>query len=227
MKRQFFIYLSLLFFNFAGAQIHEIGVFLGGNNYIGDIGKTTYVNPNQLAYGVMYKWNRSTRHSWRASYIQGKITGNDSESEAPNRNLRGYSFENTVKELTLGLEFNFFDFNLHELKKQVTPYVFSGLSFTQYKGLFFKNGKTTSDADHGTATIPMIVGVKSNLLPKLILGFEVGARYTFADDLDGSNPTNKSLSQLKFGNINSNDWYMFTGFTLTYTFGNKPCFCPD
>jgi len=45
--------------------------------------------------------------------------------------------------------------------------------------------------------------------------------------LDGSNPTNKSISQLKFGNLNSNDWYMFTGFTITYTFGNKPCFCPD
>jgi hypothetical protein len=59
------------------------------------------------------------------------------------------------------------------------------------------------------------------------LGLEVGARYTFADDLDGSNPTNKSISQLKFGNLNSNDWYMFTGFTITYTFGNKPCFCPD
>jgi len=209
------------------AQIHEIGAFLGGTNYIGDIGKTTYVNPNELAYGVLYKWNRSTRHSWRASYIQGKITGNDSESEAPNRNLRGYRFENTVKELTVGLEFNFFEFNLHELKQQVTPYVFGGLSLTQYEGLFFKNGQPTSDANHGTATLPMIVGVKSNISPRLILGLEVGARYTFADDLDGSNPTNKSISQLKFGNLNSNDWYMFTGFTITYTFGNKPCFCPD
>ncbi|MDX1317352.1 MAG: DUF6089 family protein, partial [Xanthomarina gelatinilytica] len=22
-----------------------------------------------------------------------------------------------------------------------------------------------------------------------------------------------------------NDWYMFTGVTLTYTFGRKPCYC--
>jgi hypothetical protein len=44
------------------AQIHEIGVFLGGNNYIGDLGKMTYVNPNQLAYGVLYKWNLSLIH---------------------------------------------------------------------------------------------------------------------------------------------------------------------
>jgi hypothetical protein len=31
-----------------------------------------------------------------------------------------------VKEVSLGLEFNFFDFNLHELKRQITPYVYSG-----------------------------------------------------------------------------------------------------
>ena len=73
----------------------------------------------------------------------------------------------------------------------------------------------------------MIVGIKSNIFPKLILGVEIGARYTFADDIDGSNPTNDNLQSLKFGNINSNDWYVFSGFTLTYTFGEKPCYCFD
>ena len=31
----------------------------------------------------------------------------------------------------------------------------------------------------------------------------------------------------KFGNTNNKDWYVFTGFTLTYTFGNKPCYCRE
>jgi hypothetical protein len=59
----------------------------------------------------------------------------------------------------------------------------------------------------------------------LILGVEVGARYTMTDNLDGSNPKNKNLAPLRFGDINSKDWYVFSGFTLTFTFGNKPCYC--
>ena len=43
----------------------------------------------------------------------------------------------------------------------------------------------------------------------LILALEVGARYTFTDNLDGSNPKNDNL--IKFGNINNNDWYVFQG----------------
>jgi hypothetical protein len=73
----------------------------------------------------------------------------------------------------------------------------------------------------------MIVGVKSNVMPNLILGVEVGARYTMTDNLDGSLPKNENLEPLKFGNINSKDWYVFSGFTLTYTFGEKPCYCAD
>jgi hypothetical protein len=209
------------------SQIHEVGVFLGGSNYIGEIGPTTYIAPSEPVIGILYKWNKSPRHSYRFSYTQSKITSNDLDSNEPSRRQRGYHFENNIKEVSLGLEFNFFDFNLHELQRQFTPYVYSGISYTQYNGLFFVNGETRSDADHGTIAIPMTVGVKTNLNNRFIIGLEVGARYTFADDIDGSNPTNKNLEQLKFGNINNNDWYVFSGLTLTYTFGEKPCYCAD
>ena len=66
----------------------------------------------------------------------------------------------------------------------------------------------------------MIVGIKSNLSPSLILALEAGARYTLTDNVDGSFNQN-------FGNINNNDWYVFSGVTLTYTFGNKPCYCVE
>jgi hypothetical protein len=71
----------------------------------------------------------------------------------------------------------------------------------------------------------MIVGIKHNILPRWIIAAEVGARYTFADDIDGSYPTDENLRNLKFGNLNSKDWFVFTGITLTYTFGNEPCYC--
>lgn len=226
MKR-IFLFIFILGLTKLNAQIHEVGVFLGGSNYIGDVGKANYVNPNELAYGLIYKWNKSPRHSWRISYTQSKITANDLDSDVPGRFKRGYDFENNIKELSLGLEFNFFDFNLHNFDKLVTPYVYSGLSYTNYDELYVVNGVSKIDINHGTFAIPMIVGVKSNIMPNLILGVEVGARYTMTDNLDGSLPKNENLEPLKFGNINSKDWYVFSGFTLTYTFGEKPCYCAD
>jgi hypothetical protein len=36
-----------------------------------------------------------------------KITSNDLDSKEPSRSQRGYHFENSIKEVSLGLEFNF------------------------------------------------------------------------------------------------------------------------
>ena len=73
----------------------------------------------------------------------------------------------------------------------------------------------------------MVIGYKTSFRDNIVLGLEIGARYTFTDAIDGSNPVKdkKDFDSLKFGNINSNDWYMFMGITLTYTFGQKPCYC--
>lgn len=228
MKKILVLFSCFIFNTAINAQINEIGVFLGGSNFIGDVGKTDYVAPNELAFGLLYKWNKSPRHSYRFSYTQSTISGNDLDSKVPGRNQRGYNFENSIKELSAGLEFNFFDFNLHEtFKKKITPYVYSGISYFIFDELFVVGNETKVDYTSGAVAIPMVVGVKSNIIKNFILGFEVGARYTFSDNLDGSNPTNENLQTLKFGNINSNDWYVFTGFTLTYTFTQKPCYCAD
>lgn len=210
------------------AQINEIGVFLGGANYIGEVGPTTYIAPKDAALGLIYKWNRSTRHSYRISYTYGKISSNDLDTDVTDRNLRGYKFENTIHEISAGMEFNFFEFDLHNLKRQFTPYVFTGLSYFSYNELYFSASDVAEeDGRERQLAIPMIVGVKARINRRFVLGLEVGARYTFTDNLDGSNPKNDELSSLQFGNINSKDWYVFTGFTLTYTFGENPCFCPQ
>ena len=225
--RRLFILIFLIFGLTSKAQIHEIGVFLGGSNFVGDVGKTNYIAPNEFAYGILYRWNKSPRHAWRVSYTQSKITARDKNASSPARKQRNYDFENNIKELSVGLEFNFFDFNLHDFNPKFTPYVYSGLSYTRYDGLYFVNGHTELDGSYGTLAIPMILGVKTKLINNLIIGIEAGARYSFKDDLDGSNPTNEKYENLKFGNTDSNDWYVFTGLTLTYTFGKKPCYCRE
>ncbi|KQB40601.1 DUF6089 family protein [Flavobacterium aquidurense] len=227
MKKIFNLLLCFFPFITLNAQINEIGVFLGGSNFVGDVGSTTYINPDKLAFGILYKWNKSPRHSYRFSYTQSTVSGNDRDSEETGRNRRGYSFDNTIKELSAGLEFNFFDFNLHDYHPKITPYIYSGLSYFMYDKLYVTGGQTKKDKNGGSIAIPMTLGIKSNITPHLILGAEVGARYTFTDDIDGSNPSSGNLKPLHFGNLNNNDWYVFSGVTLTYTFGQKPCYCAE
>ncbi|WP_262709731.1 type IX secretion system protein PorG [Flavobacterium nackdongense] len=207
------------------AQIHEVGVFVGGSNYIGDVGSTTYIAPNQPAMGILYKYNRNPRLAYRFSLNGAYYQADDLDSKEPGRNQRGYHFRNSIKEVSLGLEFNFFDFNLHEVERKYTPYVHSGINYLRIRDSHLDSSNIVTQERIGAFAIPVTVGIKSNVWPHLILALEVGARYTFTDNLDGSNPTDDSWT--KFGNINNNDWYVFSGLTLTYTFGNKPCYCAE
>jgi hypothetical protein len=217
--------LLLLFFFTTNAQIHELGFFAGGSNYIGDVGLTTYISPNQPVFGILYKWNKSPRHSYRFSLNGAHVSANDLDSKEPSRRQRGYSFKNSIKEVSFGLEFNFFDFNLHDSKTKITPYVYSGISYFRQNDAYSTSKIVTVRKDVGALAIPIGIGIKSNVSPHFVIGLEVGTRYTFTDNLDGSNPKDESL--IKFGNINNNDWYVFSGLTLAYTFGNKPCYCAE
>ena len=107
MKRIIFILVLIVTSLNSRAQINELGVFVGGANYIGDVGPTNYIAPNEPAFGIIYKWNRSPRHSWRASFTYADIKSKDIDSDETSRQQRGYEFKNTIKELSLGLEFNF------------------------------------------------------------------------------------------------------------------------
>lgn len=224
MKRLYLAIIAALLCFAGNAQINELGVFAGGTNYIGDVGPTTYIAPEKAALGILYRWNRSPRHSYRASFTYGKIASNDADSDVSGRQQRGYRFENTLKEFAIGMEFNFFEFNLHEPDFKITPYVHTGLAYTWHDEHYVINGSTYKDKSGGTLAIPMTVGLKTHIAPSFVLGIEAGARYTFTDNLDGSHPENESLG---FGNLESNDWYVFTGITLTYTFGDKPCYCSE
>jgi Domain of unknown function (DUF6089) len=220
--------IFILTYSFFGhSQTYEVGGFLGGSNFIGDVGKTTYIAPNNLAFGGIFKWNRSERHSFRGSIIVSEISGDDTDSSEKRRQQRGYSFNNTITEFSAGLEFNFWEFNLHSGYPQSTPYLYTGLTYFTYKALY-RRGTTIVDYDSaGTVAIPMVIGLKTTLGTQFILGFEIGARYTFTDGLDGSNPVGSLSSEegLTFGNTNSDDWYVFTGVTLTFSFGRRPCYC--
>lgn len=228
MKHFAAAFFLLFFFQFTHSQTYEIGGLLGGANYMGEIGPTTYINPNQPAVGLLFRWNRSPRHSFRFSAMYASIKSDDADSKETRRLQRDYSFKNTIKELGLGMEFTFWEFNTHSAKPQNSPYLYTGITYFNYESLFLNPDNEMQGYGNDWALgIPMVVGYKMTVGRYMVFGFEIGARYTFTDNLDGSNPTGDMYGNpsLKFGNINSNDWYVFTGINLTVMFGKKPCYC--
>ena len=217
------------------SQTYEVGVMIGGSNYIGDIGKTNYIYPNDLAVGGIFKWNRSPRHSFRGSLLYAKIKADDANSGNNRREQRGYSFENSIKEISIGMEFNFWEFDVHSGKKVHTPYLYTGLTSFLYNssGALDRGDDGLAHLDNPNIetgidiAIPMVVGYKAKLSHSAMLGFEIGARYTLSDNLDGSSNYKKDEPRTArdFGNIHNDDWYVFTGITFTFAFGRLPCYC--
>ncbi|WP_136466133.1 DUF6089 family protein [Flagellimonas onchidii] len=206
------------------AQTYEVGLFAGGANVIGDVGRTNFILPSGPAFGGLFKWNKSKRYAWRASVLYGTFTADDTKSSKSSRRQRQYVIDNSVLEFSAGLEFNFVEYNLHKLGPAFTPYLYTGLTYFRYDFNYFDALQVQDiNQKEGSFAIPMTVGAKYRLNEFLILGAEIGARYTFTDNLDGSNPEGSNFESFRFGNILSDDWYVFSGITLTYTFGRKPC----
>ncbi len=222
--RVFIVVLLSLCLGELGAQTYEVGLYAGGANNIGDVGRMNFIVPSGLAYGGVFKWNKSKRYAWRASMLYGNFTADDSKSSLSSRKQRGYSLDNSILEASAGLEFNFVDYNLHSLGRAFTPYLYTGVTYFRYEYNYFDAGQLQNTGQkEGSFAIPMTVGAKLRISQYFILGAEIGARYTFTDNLDASNPEGSNFEQFRFGNILSDDWYVFSGVTLTYTFGRIVC----
>lgn len=206
---------------FSNAQMYEIGLFGGGSNYVGDIGPESYINPNNLMGGVIYKWNLNERIALRGTFTYADISSDDVDAKNIARINRGIGFKNTIKELAVGIEFNYFEYNLDDFRKTQTPYLlleFAAFNYTVTKGtatLPYKYQSKTSFA------IPFGIGYKTKLFQNFAIALEVRARYTIVDDLDYNN---SNINSLTFGNPNSNDWYMLSGISIVYSFGRPPCY---
>ena len=231
MKKNWLLVVVVFAQYIVHSQYHEIGLFIGGANYVGDVGSSNYVYPENPALGLIYKWNRTTRYSLRANFMYTSIKKSDYNPNDFARFMRQYRFENSILEFSAGTEINFFDFNLHGSDKLFTPYLFLGVGYIKYD-LFYHDPKTFENIEYAKGSnisLPIIIGLKANVSPLVILGVEIGARYTFSDNLDGSLPKSDSgvPNGNEFGNINNNDWYVFTGLTISFTFGDLPCYCKE
>lgn len=149
------------------------------------------------------------------------IAGDDKDASNDFQKERGYQFNNTINEFAVGLEYNFYEYEISSPGKSATPYILVELASFQYKSVaaIAANGKI-SYTNKTSYAIPFGVGYKSKLSGAFAFAIEAKVRYTFEDDLDY---TTGRFPALDFGS-NGNDWYAFTGISLVYTFGRPACY---
>lgn len=221
MKNSILFFVLVSFATFSTAQIHELGVFFGGSNYVGDIGTNYYVYPNKPAGALFYKYNWNPRIALRATYSYLPISGNDKDADTRFRKDRMYRFTNTIHEVALGIEYNFYEFNMSSDDKTWTPYLLLELAAFNYTNVISHTAVNNIDFGNKTSiAIPFGIGYKSKLHKKLAFAIEAKFRYTFEDDLDFVTKDTPAINIEGTGN----DWYMFTGVSLVYTFGRPPCY---
>ena len=226
MKKSILLIIFVSFSTVLLGQVYEIGVFIGGSNYVGDIGRTNYIYLNKVAGAAFFKYNLNPKMALRATYSYIPITGDDKDADTDYRRTRGpnnigYNFSNTINELALGLEYNFYEYDLSTPGKTWTPYILLELAGFNYRYIASEpQANQYIYKTKNSVAVPIGVGFKSKLSGSLAFALEVKFRYTFEDDLDY---TTSKITSLNIGN-QGKDWYMFTGFSLTYTFGRPACY---
>ncbi|WP_026775842.1 DUF6089 family protein [Polaribacter sp. Hel_I_88] len=221
MKKSILLLIFVCFSNVLLGQVYEIGVFAGGSNFVGDVGRTNYIYPNEIAGAVFFKYNHNPRIAFRATYSYLPFSGDDLDADTDFKNDRGIKFTNTIHELAIGLEYNFYDYDLSTPGKTWTPYITLDLAAYNYEYVVAEPQPNQFLYDtKNSFTIPFGVGFKSKLIGPLAFAVETKFRYSLNDDLDY---TTETIPELNFGG-NNNDWYVFTGISLIYTFGRPACY---
>jgi len=218
MKKQILIFTLILTTSVVSAQLYEVGAFLGGSNYIGDIGPTTYINPNTIALGGVAKFNFTPRVTFRGTFIYSNLLMDDSKSNNDFRSNRGLYRRNKIIDASAGIEFSFFKYSMSKVGFSQTPYIIAQLGAVNYAMI-------SDDATSKRVTslvIPFGLGYKMRLAENVGIALETTVRYTLKDVIDGNN--HDIGDPYNFGNPNSDDWYVFTGITIVYAFGRPGCY---
>lgn len=226
MKNSILFIVFVSFSSILLGQVYEAGISLGGTNYVGEIGRTNYIYPNKPAGAVFFKYNWNPRIALRATYSFLPIQGHNKNADRVLPLFNGLdisyrNFSNTIHEFALGMEFNFYEYDLSSEDKTWTPYILLELVGFNYSTISAETSPEVYEFSNKTSTaIPFGMGFKSKLFGDLAFAIEAKFRYTFEYDLDY---TTTRVPSLDFG-TNGKDWYMFTGVSLIYTFGRPACY---
>jgi hypothetical protein len=209
----------------------ELGIGVGTTNYKGEVSPQFQWQNSRPALTVFYRRDISTPVTLRGGITAGFLRATDANVEGVNggvpplQSYRQLSLKGGLVEASGVVEYNFLDY--HNRKDQhrmhLSPYLFAGL------GLYYVN-TTVSSANEALRpafdrkgakvgiAIPAGAGLKLALNEYFNLGLEMGVRKTFTDQLDHTGDQMPLLV-----NSHDQDWYYYSGVSLSYTFYKILC----
>ncbi|MDX5325335.1 MAG: DUF6089 family protein [Bacteroidota bacterium] len=202
VSRLFLFGLMTILLSIPGhAQMHEIGVFGGGTNFIGDVGNYAFHLPRNFVVGGSYRFQFDGHYALRGNFSYGMVENDDATSSWDWRKERNLSFRSRIIEASLVGEFNFFPYVTGSDEFWQTPYIFGGVgvfSFdpeTEYEGEWIKlqplgtEGQGTSvnpEGKYSRSGLAFIFGMgyRLSLARNVSMTLETGFRTTSTDYLD-------------------------------------------
>lgn len=199
----------------------ELGGGLGTGFYLGDVNSTPFAHLGGMG-GVVARRIFNPRMALKGNLAVAHLSGSSDGYFIPSDPNSGTAaggeavnvkFKRNVIDLGAQFEMNFWGYGLGNSYKnhsRITPYVLAGMGFTLAPG-----GAETAFA----LNLPVGVGVKYKVRPRLNIGLEWTMRFTTSDALDAES---KEMSQLihpygiKSVGLKNKDCYSFTMVFLTY-----------
>jgi hypothetical protein len=175
----------------AKSQHFEIGAMMGVSNYWGDLAPYPVLTETHPAFGGFARVNMSSSFAFTFNLIRATISGDDNNFE--DQKIRNLNFTSPLTEFSSIVEFNFMKFGVDVNEKRQTPYVYIGLSLTQYDpSATYGNVTTqlrnvrTEEVQYGlfAVTVPMGFGYKWQFDNHIALNWNIGFRRSYSDYLD-------------------------------------------
>ena len=145
------------------------------------------------------------------------------------------NFQSKISEISGKFEYNFLDYFDEVTKFNFTPYIFFGIGTTILKNIEANNLKI-EEGRNLFLNVPFGFGFKYLINKQFSIAFEVEFKKTFNDKLDyttGANTSNinnvtglnfnNNIKNYLYGSGNDNDFYYFTGISLSYILYKIQC----
>ena len=191
----------------------DVGAHIGMSGYLGDANESNMFKHPGYTAGASFRYLPNSRWAFRGIFSTGSLNGNTADYEDVFPSGVNYEFSSQFYDLGGRCEFNFFKYGIGETYKKMrrwSPYLSVGI------------GATLASCDGNTAfamNIPMGVGVKYKLKPRLNLGVEFSMTKVLGDNVDGKLLTD--LYQIKSSFLKNTDWYSQLSISITYEFGER------
>lgn len=228
----------------------ELGIFLGGNYYLGDLNPSQQFKNTRPAIGGIARYIFSDRLALKGNAIIAGIAGDypssgdvylhdegytntviDDSGNRITQTNREYSFDRTLTDVGLTCEINFrsYDHIFRKTQTRFTPYLTIGLASTIYR-------RYKSNSERETVfvlSLPFGFGAKYKVNKWLRVGVEWTWRKTFADDLDVVEVDESKINPSdpyglgKSTWTHNNDWYSLFGINVTCSMWPRKLSCND